>query len=61
MTPQRPKVRPWRWDMGRDTEQHGAQIRTGKVTVFLPAASLRAVADQLHDIADQLEDQEINR
>lgn len=58
MTPQRPNVRPWRWDMGRDTEQHGAQIRTGGQVVFIPAQDLRRVADVLHDAADQLESEQ---
>lgn len=44
--PQKPRVRPWRWDLGKPTEQHGAQIRTGTVVQFIPAAHLRAVADQ---------------
>lgn len=53
--PQRPKVRPWRWDLGKPTEQHGAQIRTGTVAQFIPARDLRTLADQLHDLADRLE------
>lgn len=53
--PARPKVRPWRWDLGKPTEQHGAQIRTGNATVFIPGPNLRTVADRLHDLADTLE------
>lgn len=53
--PQRPKVRLWRWDLDKPTEQTGAQIRTGTVVQFIPAAHLRTLADQLHDLADQLE------
>ncbi|MGP9582305.1 hypothetical protein [Brachybacterium sp. AOP35-5H-19] len=51
-----PHVRLWRWSAGTIGEMTGAKIRFEDRVVFVPARYLRRVADQLHGIADRLED-----
>lgn len=53
--PDRPRLRPYAWNRGQRDEQHGAQILVGAHRVFIPRAHLRRIADDLHDLADQLD------
>lgn len=53
--PDRPRFRPYTWNRGKRDEQPGAQIRVGSHTVFIPRPHLRRIADELHDLADQLD------
>lgn len=53
----RTRVRRWEWDKGKPTAVIGALIEAGPKSVFIPAPKLRRIADHLHDIADQLEEE----
>lgn len=48
-------VRPYTWDEGSPGAIPGARLYGGRYHVFIPGRGLRAVADALHDLADEYE------
>lgn len=50
-----PRVRRWIWDRGHATEVPGVMIQSVGGAVFIADRHLRAVADALHDRADERE------
>ncbi|WP_010534673.1 hypothetical protein [Brachybacterium squillarum] len=54
-TPSAPRVTPYWWNRLQVDAEPGALITTRGRSLFIPADQLRAIADGLHDIADDLE------
>lgn len=55
--PTPPVVRPGFWRHENGTKEYGVRIQCGIRHVYIEPHNIRALADQLHDYADNLEQQ----